>query len=69
MVDLAAGSMVTFTILADLTEGNEQEQVISEFTVTGPATPPDPDPANNTTEIITQSGVFADGFESPPEAP
>jgi len=69
MVDLTAGSMVTFTILADLTEGDEQEQVISEFTVTGPATPPDPDTANNTTEISTQSGVLADGFESPPEAP
>ncbi len=68
MLGLTAGSMVTFTILADLTEGNEQEQVISTFTVTGPATPTDPDTDNNTTEIITQSGVFADGFESPPEA-
>ena len=69
MVDLPADSMVTFTILADLLEGDAQELVISEFTVTGPATPPDSDTNNNTIEVITQSGVFADGFESPPDVP
>ena len=67
MVDLPAGTMVIFSIVADLIEGDAQELVISEFTVTGPATPPDPDTDNNTIEIITQSGVFADGFESPPD--
>ncbi|MBU1187528.1 MAG: choice-of-anchor D domain-containing protein [Gammaproteobacteria bacterium] len=65
-VDLASGTTVLFSITGTVT-ANASETLTSSALVVSPASPVDPDPANNSDETTTQSGVFADGFENPVE--
>lgn len=68
-VDLANGSSVTFIISASVGATGFAEQLTSSATALAPMSPPDPDESNNSDEVTTQSGLFADGFEGSPGIP
>ena len=63
-VDLPASGQAEFIIEADLVDGGADETITSSATVTPPADPPDPNPANNSDQVTARTGIFADGFES-----
>jgi hypothetical protein len=52
-----------YVVEATVLDGGLDESVTSSATVLEPMSPPDPVPGNNTDEVTTQTGVFADGFE------
>ena len=62
-IDLPASGQAEFIIEAELIDGGPDETITSSATVTPPANPPDPNPANNTDQVTTRTGIFADGFE------
>jgi hypothetical protein len=63
IIDLPAGGRMEFLIEASLIEGGPGEQVTNSAELVPPATPPDPNLSNNTAELVTRTGLFADGFE------
>jgi CSLREA domain-containing protein/uncharacterized repeat protein (TIGR01451 family) len=66
LVNLAAGSSVTFALTA--TAQIAPEQVVTNIaTVTPPANAPDPVPANNQSVDVDEIGVFGEGFETEDE--
>ena len=62
-IDLPAAGQAEFIIQAELIDGGPSETVTSSATITAPADPPDPNPANNSDQATTRTGIFADGFE------
>jgi CSLREA domain-containing protein/uncharacterized repeat protein (TIGR01451 family) len=66
LVNLAAGSSVTFALTATAQIAPEQV-VTNTATVTPPANAPDPVPANNQSVDVDEIGVFGEGFETEDE--
>jgi len=62
-VDLSSGTSVMYVVEATVLDGGPDETVTSSATVLEPMSPADPVPGNNTDQVTTQTGVFADGFE------
>jgi len=68
-IDLPVSGQAEFVIEAELIDGGPDETVTSSTTITAPANPPDPNPANNSDQATNRTGIFADGFEEKKRRP
>ncbi|MFO7764503.1 MAG: hypothetical protein R6V61_12310, partial [Wenzhouxiangellaceae bacterium] len=66
LVDLETGGSATYLITSVLADPDSDQDITSSAIIVEPENVSDPDINNNEDEAAIRTGVFADGFESPP---